>query len=64
MDALQGEIFKAIMDTHDTDDWQDAAHYILDVMPRSFAALFGSECILNKDPKPVELKFNVKIIKE
>lgn len=26
--------------------------------------LFGSKCIPNKDPKPVELKFNVKIIKE
>lgn len=64
IDLLQGEIFKAIMDAHDADDWQDAAHYILDVMPRSFAALFGSECIPNKDPKPVESKFNVKIIKE
>ena len=64
IDALQGEIFKAIMDAHDADDWQDAAHYILDVMPRSFAALFGSECIPNKDPKLVEPKFNVKIIKE
>lgn len=64
IDALQGEIFKAIMDAHDADDWQDAAHYILDVMPRSFAALFSSECIPNKDPKPVEPKFNVKIIKE
>lgn len=41
IDVLQGEIFKAIMDAHDADDWQDAAHYILDVMPRSFAALFG-----------------------
>lgn len=45
IDALQGEIFKAIMDAHDADDWQDAAHYILDVMPRSFAALFGSKCL-------------------
>lgn len=45
IDALQGEIFKAIVDAHDSDDWQDAAHYILDVMPRSFAALFGSECL-------------------
>lgn len=43
IDALQGEIFKAIMDAHDADDWQDAAHYILDVMPRSFAALSGSK---------------------
>lgn len=41
IDALQSEIFKAIMDAHDADDWQDAAHYILDVMPRSFTALFG-----------------------
>lgn len=45
IDALQDEIFKAIMDAHDADDWQDAAHYILDVMPRSFAALFGSKCL-------------------
>ena len=45
IDALQGEIFKAIMDAHDADDWQDAAHYILDVMPRSFVALFGSKCL-------------------
>lgn len=45
IDALQGEIFKAIMDAHDADDWQDAAHYILDVMPRSFAAIFGSKCL-------------------
>ena len=52
------------MDAHDADDWQDAAHYIVDVMPRSYAAPFGSECIPNKDPKLVEPKFNVKIIKE
>lgn len=45
IDALQGEIFKAVIDAHDADDWQDAAHYILDVMPRSFAALFGSKCL-------------------
>ena len=65
IDALQGEIFKAIMDAHDADDWQDAAHYILDVMPRSFAALFSSKCLpneLNEDnfaksePKPSEPK--------
>lgn len=65
IDLLQGEIFKAIMDAHDADDWQDAAHYILDVMPRSFAALFGSKCLpdeLNEDnfaksePKPSEPK--------
>ena len=52
IDLLQGEISKAIMDAHDADDWQDAAHYILDVMPRSFAALFGSKCLpdeLNED---------------
>lgn len=52
IDALQGEIFKAIMDAHDADDWQDAAHYILDVMPRSFAALFGSKCL--PDEKNIE----------
>lgn len=67
IDALQGEIFKAIMDAHDADDWQDAAHYILDVMPRSFAALFGSKClpdepaskVENEDSKPAEPKFHV-----
>ena len=68
IDVLQSEIFKTIMDAHDADDWQDAAHYILDVMPRSFAALFGSKCLpyeLNEDnftksePKPAELKFKV-----
>lgn len=48
IDALQGEIFKAIMDAHDADDWQDAAHYILDVMPRSFAALLGAKCLPNE----------------
>jgi len=57
IDALQGEIFKAIMDAHDADDWQDAAHYILDVMPRSFAALFGSMCLPDEEPKPAEPKF-------
>ena len=62
IDALQGEIFKAIMDAHDADDWQDAAHYILDVMPRSFAALFGTNCLPDeaknsaKEPKPSETK--------
>ena len=45
IDTLQSEIFKAIMDAHDADDWQDVAHYILDVMPRSFAALFDSKCL-------------------
>ena len=57
IDALQGEIFKAIMDAHDADDWQDAAHYILDVMPRSFAALFGSKCLPDEgtDCTPVEV---------
>lgn len=69
IDALQGEIFKAIMDAHDADDWQDAAHYILDVMPRSFAALFGSKCLSDEDahednfaksePKPAEPKEEV-----
>lgn len=67
IDALQGEIFKAIMDAHDADDWQDAAHYILDVMPRSFAALFGSKCLpdahednfTRTEPKPSEPKFKI-----
>lgn len=58
IDALQGEIFKAIMDAHDADDWQDAAHYILDVMPRSFAALFGSKCLPDEEPQPAP-KFRV-----
>ena len=56
IDLLQGEIFKAIMDAHDADDWQDAAHYILDVMPRSFAALFGSKClsdVLSSKPRNI-----------
>ena len=70
IDALQGEIFDAIMDAHDDDDWQAAAHYILDVMPRSFAALFGSKCLPDNvdgldsnvdssEPKPAEPKFKV-----
>lgn len=54
IDALQDEIFKAIMDAHDADDWQDAAHYILDVMPRSFAALFGSKCMPDENSSNVE----------
>ena len=41
VDALQSEIFKEIMDSHDADDWQGVAHYILDVMPRSFNELFN-----------------------
>ena len=41
VNALQSEIFKEIMDSHDADDWQSAAHYILDVMPRSFNELFN-----------------------
>lgn len=40
IDALQAEIFKEVMDAHDADDWQGVAHYILDVMPRSFSKLF------------------------
>ena len=41
VNALQSEIFKEIMDSHDDDDWQSAAHYILDVMPRSFNELIN-----------------------
>ena len=41
VNALQSEIFKEIMDSHDTDDWQGIAHYILDVMPRSFNKIFN-----------------------
>lgn len=40
---LQSEIFKEIMDAHDDDDWQSVAHYILDVMPRTFASIFGAD---------------------
>lgn len=54
IDVLQGEIFKAIMDAHDADDWQDAAHYILDVMPRSFATLFGPKCPPDGDSSNVD----------
>ena len=64
IEALHSEIHKAIMDAHDTDDWQDAAHYILDILPRSFNALFGSKCLPDekefaenancKEPKPSE----------
>lgn len=43
INALQGEIFKEIMDAHDADDWQSVAHYILDIMPRSFTFIFGTE---------------------
>lgn len=41
--ALEVSIHANIMYAHDEDDWQDASHYILDVMPRIFAAVFGSE---------------------
>ena len=40
VNSLQSEISKEIMDAHETDDWQGVAHYILDVMPRSFNELF------------------------
>lgn len=42
VDALQSEIFKEVMDAHDNEDWQGVAHYILDVMPRSFYEIFGN----------------------
>ncbi len=66
IEALHSEIHKAIMDAHDADDWQDAAHYILDILPRSFNALFGSKCLPDEkvsdchhlqEPKPAEPKF-------
>lgn len=41
--ALHNNIHGNIMCAHDDDDWQEAAHYILDVMPRRFAAVFGME---------------------
>ena len=41
VNSLQYEIFKEVMDAHDADDWQGVAHYILDVMPRSFNELFN-----------------------
>lgn len=40
--ALHDNIHSNIMCAHDDDDWQDASHYILDVMPRRFAAVFGT----------------------
>lgn len=43
INKLQGEIFKEIMDAHDAEDWQSVAHYILDVMPRTFANIFGAD---------------------
>ena len=67
IEALHSEIHKAIMDARDADDWQDAAHYILDILPRSFNALFGSKCLPDekefaenancKESKPEEPKF-------
>ena len=69
IEALHSEIHKAIMDAHDADDWQDAAHYILDILPRSFNALFGSKCLPDekefaenancKESKLTEQKFKV-----
>ena len=41
VEALQNEIHGEIMCAHDDDDWQGVAHYILDVMPRSFNELFN-----------------------
>lgn len=42
INTLHEEIHGEIMCAHDDDDWQSAAHYILDVMPRSFSDIFGS----------------------
>ena len=41
VETLQNEIHGEIMCAHDDDDWQSVAHYILDVMPRSFNELFN-----------------------
>lgn len=41
--ALEANIHGNIMYAHNEDDWQEAAHYILDVMPRRFVAVFGTE---------------------
>ncbi len=41
--ALHNNIHGEIMYAHDDDDWQEAAHYILDVMPRRFVAVFGTD---------------------
>lgn len=43
--SIQGEIICA----HDDDDWHSAAHYILDVMPREFTKIFGSELLKDND---------------
>lgn len=73
IEALHSEIHKAIMDAHDANDWQDAAHYILDILPRSFNALFGSKCLPDekefaenancKEPQPAKpFKVGDKVI--
>lgn len=43
INALQSEIFKGIMDSHEAEDWQGVAHYVLDVMPRTFSHIFSSQ---------------------
>ena len=48
---LYNEIHGTIMCDHDDDDWQDASHYILDVMPRSFVAIFGADLFKGKAKK-------------
>lgn len=76
IEALHSEIHKAIMDAHDADDWQDAAHYILDILPRSFNALFGSKylpdekefaenanCLELKSAEPFKVGDKVKVNK-
>ena len=48
INALYEEIYGEIMCAHDDDDWQGVAHYILDVMPRTFRDIFGSD-IFNQE---------------
>lgn len=49
--ALEANIHGNIMYAHDEDDWQEAAHYILDVMPRRFTAIFGTELFEERSGK-------------
>lgn len=58
VEALQSEILKEIMDAHDIDDWQGVAHYVLDVMPRSFCVILGENCLHDtlNTPNSGELK--------
>lgn len=49
--ALEANIHGNIMCAHDDDDWQEVAHYILDVMPRRFIAVFGADIFEERNDK-------------